>query len=94
MDLPTNGRITWIPIVATLLAQTAGIVWWASTLTSRVAQQAQLVESQQHTINLLVETARDAKTQLIQVQTIQHELRNMYEPQLKELLQERNKPCP
>ena len=74
----------WLPVIVGIAVQTAGIVWWASNLTAKVSQMAQLQESQAKTIAALVDNAHDTSDRLTKVQTIQQELLKFYDPYLKE----------
>jgi hypothetical protein len=72
MPLAMNGR-AWIPIAVTILGQTVGIIWWASSLAAKVAELSLETERQKLVI-------AENSDRLTKVQTIQQQLLHYYEP--------------
>lgn len=54
-----------------VFVQTAGIIWWASSLTNKVGDLKYTVERQQATQDMMARTIQDNADRLTRVQTVQ-----------------------
>lgn len=72
-----NGPLTFadrhgmVGVFLAVFVQTAGVIWWASTITGQVHDIQRTIESQQQTQHLMSQTLQVNAERLTRVQTVQ-----------------------